>query len=116
MKEQDIQNAILDWLRMHGAWAERINSGTQVITGQNGKQRIFRGARKGTADILACWPGGLFCAIEVKKPGNTTSPEQDLFLQQINDCGGLAVVAYSTEDVENALRERIEQCQQNGKK
>lgn len=111
MKEQDLVNAILDWFHLHGAWAMRVNSGTQVLEDHQGKRRIFRGAPKGTSDILACWPGGLFMAVECKMPGNTTTPAQDDFLATIRDIGGLAVVAYSIDDVETAIRERIEQCQ-----
>jgi hypothetical protein len=111
MSEQDLVNMILDWFHIHGAWAERINSGTQVIEDKTGKRRVFRGAKKGTSDILACWPGGLFMAVEAKLPGNKPTPAQELFLAQIRDIGGLSVVAYSIDDVENAIKERIRQCQ-----
>jgi hypothetical protein len=109
VSEQDLVNAILDYLHLNGAWAERINSGTQVIEAANGKRRVFRGAKKGTADILACWPGGLFMAVEAKLIGNTTTPDQDLFLETIRDAGGLAIVAYSVDDVEAAIRKRIQE-------
>jgi len=110
VSEQDLVNAVLDWFHIHGAWADRANSGTQVIEGPQGR-RVFRGMKKGTSDILACWPGGLFIAVEAKMPGNKPTPEQEQFLAHIHDCGGLAVVAYSVDDVENAIRERIRQCQ-----
>lgn len=111
MSEQALVNKILDWFHAHGAWADRINSGTQVIDIPGQRRRVFRGCKKGTSDILACWPGGLFMAVEAKMPGNKPTPEQERFLEHIREIGGLAVVAYSVDDVENAIRERIRQCQ-----
>lgn len=107
MKEQDLVNTILDWLRSHGAWAIRVNSGSMPIEQANGRRRIFRGAPSGTPDIIACWPGGLMMGIECKMPGNKPTPLQAATLDTIRDADGLAVVAYSVEDVESALRERI---------
>lgn len=111
MKEQDLVNSILDWLRSHGAWAIRVNSGSMPIEQANGSRRIFRGAPAGTPDIIACWPGGLMMGIECKMPGNTATPLQAATLAGIRETGGLAVVAFSIDDVEKAIRERIEECQ-----
>jgi hypothetical protein len=46
---------------------------------------------------------GRFLAIEVKRPGNKASPEQQQFIDTINEAGGLAFVARSVEEVERAL-------------
>lgn len=111
MTEQDLVNAVLDWLHLHGAWAIRVNSGGKQVENVNGQRYFIRMAPPGTPDIIAIWPGGLGMAIECKMPGNKPTDIQAATLQQIHDCGGLAVVAYSVDDVENAIRERIEECQ-----
>jgi hypothetical protein len=105
MKEQDLVNAILDFLRVNGAWAIRVNSGGKQVENEKGQRHFIRMAPAGTPDILACWPGGLFMGIEVKLPGNTATPIQQATLQIIRDAGGLAVVAYSVEDVREAFKE-----------
>jgi hypothetical protein len=47
---------------------------------------------------------GRFLAIEVKRPGNKPTPEQQQFIDTINEAGGLAFVARSVEEVDNTLR------------
>lgn len=110
MSEQDLVNTILDWLRYHGAWAVRINSGAVPIESEHSR-RLIRMAPAGTPDILAIWPGGLGIAIEAKLPGNKPTAIQATTIDQIRETGGLAVVAYSIDDVEQAINERIRQCQ-----
>jgi len=111
-REQDLVNDIIDWFVWHGAWAERINSGTQVIEDHAGKRRVFRGAKKGTSDILACWPGGLFIAVEAKLRGKKPKPEQNAFLARIREIGGLAIVAYSPQDVEREIKTFIDKLRE----
>jgi hypothetical protein len=60
---------------------------------------------KGSADILGCLPGGRFLAIEVKAPDGRLSPEQREFLADIRGLGGIAIVARSYRDIEEAVRE-----------
>ena len=111
MSEQDLVNAILDWFHLRGAWAIRINSGGKPVSDKKGGRYFIRMAPAGTPDILAIWPGGLGVAVECKMPGNKPTEIQTITLQRISECGGLAIVAYSIDDVETAIRERIEQCQ-----
>jgi Holliday junction resolvase len=111
MSEQAIVNQILDWLHMNGAWAIRINSGGKPVENAKGQKHFIRMAPAGTPDIIACWPGGLMMGIECKVPGKEPTDIQAATLQQIRDIGGLAVVAYSSDDVEAALKERMELCQ-----
>jgi hypothetical protein len=60
---------------------------------------------KGSSDILGLLPGGRFLAVECKAPDGRLSPEQRQFLADIKAQGGLAVVARSYRDIEEALRE-----------
>jgi Holliday junction resolvase len=105
MKEQDLVNAILDFLRVNGAWAIRVNSGGKQVENEKGKRHFIRMAPAGTPDILACWPGGLLLAVEVKVPGNKPTALQLATLEAIRQAGGLAVVAYSIDNVKEAIEE-----------
>lgn len=107
-KEKDIQTQILDWLRLHGAVAIRINSG--AFSGvHNGKKRFVRmNDTPGCSDILAC-VGGTFVAIEVKKPGGRTDAKRALmqqsFLEGVSRAGGVGVIVESLQQLEEALKE-----------
>jgi hypothetical protein len=46
---------------------------------------------------------GRFLAIEVKRPGGKATPEQQQFIDTINQAGGLAFVARSVEEVEKYI-------------
>lgn len=55
------------------------------------------GAR-GVPDILGIYQGSLL-GIEIKTATGKPSPEQERFIQNINDAGGIAFVARSVDDV-----------------
>jgi hypothetical protein len=99
--ENDIKNACLAWLRLHGFIAIRVNNG--AVTGEhNGKTRFLRFTdTPGVADILACSPKGRFVAVECKAPGKkkNLSLTQQSFLDNIRDAGGIAIVAESIDDL-----------------
>jgi len=70
--------------------------------------KIWQGAMsfKGIADILGVLPpDGKFLAIEVKRPGRKPTERQRQFLEQVEAAGGIALVAYSVEDVAKKLKE-----------
>lgn len=100
-REQGLMNAIVDYLRLRGCVAIRINSGAIPVEGEGGR-RLIRLADKGTSDILCCYRG-LFVAIETKIGSNTPTPAQEAFLADVRRAGGVAIVAYSIEDVERGL-------------
>lgn len=66
---------------------------------------------RGVADILGVLRGGRLLAIEVKAEKGRLSPEQKLFLDQVNAAGGKAFVARSIEDVERELNPKEERVQ-----
>jgi hypothetical protein len=109
MSENDIVQAIIQYITMLGGVAIRVNSGMRLTQDSNGSTRVFRGAPKGTSDVLFCYRG-LFVACEVKTRTGKTSPEQEEFLQRVREAGGMGIVARSIDDVEAALRERIALC------
>lgn len=105
--EKAIQNDILEWLRLNGAVAVRVNSG--AFAGEhNGRKRFVRmNDTPGCSDILAC-VGGVFVAIEVKRPGGKTdalrAAKQQAFLDDVRRAQGIGIVATCIEDVAEALR------------
>ena len=103
--EKGTQKAILQWLRLHGAFAVRVNTGATKI----GERFVRFNDTVGCPDILCCWPGvqyssGIFVGIEVKRVGGRLRPEQAACLDAIRKAGGLAFVARSVDDVAAALR------------
>ncbi len=102
--ETDLVRAIRDLLTLRCALSIRVNAGVQVIEDENGKRRIFRGAEKGTSDIIAC-VRGVFIAIEAKMPGNKPTQAQLDFLERVRQAGGVGIVAYDVETVNNLVDE-----------
>jgi len=105
--ERDIQKVILDWLACEKIFAWRSNTGA-VAADYKGKSRFMRFGPKGQSDILGLIPqaDGRFLAIEVKRPGQQATEEQQRFLNRINDAGGLAFVAHSLEECQAEFSDR----------
>lgn len=101
--EHDIQNAIIQLITVKGGVAIRVNSGSIVVKDIHGT-RVFKGADKGTSDIIALYRK-VFMAIEVKRPGRQPTPEQAAFLNQVIESGGIGIVAYSHDDVLDVLEQ-----------
>jgi Holliday junction resolvase len=66
--------------------------------------KVITASKKGVPDIIGSYKG-VFIAIEVKTPTsmNNVSPLQQYNLKKINDTGGYALVAWSTDAVEEML-------------
>ena len=110
-KEKDVQRQCLDYLRLRGAVALRINSGAMAGT-HKGKQWFMRfNDTPGCSDILACVPLsddgagvlGRFLAVEVKGPKGRLRPNQAAFLDSVRAAGGLAICVKSLDDLIAAL-------------
>jgi len=101
--EKDIQRQIVDYLRLKKiyCWVNKTTGTFDPI------KQIYRAGTtfKGVSDILGILPGGKFLAIEVKMGHNTASPEQKDFIENINQKGGLAFIAYSLDEVIKVLKE-----------
>lgn len=103
-REAEIQRAILELLRVLAIPAWRQNSGAFVLNVGQGKPRFFRAGVKGNSDILACLPpSGKLLALEVKRPGNKLTLEQDAFLTAIAHAGGIGAMVTSPKDVMELL-------------
>jgi len=81
--EGKIKKEICDFLRANGAYVFCP---------------VQRGMGAATLDILACWRGW-FLAIEVKVPGKKPTKRQQFVAKEISKAYGVALVAYSVEDV-----------------
>jgi hypothetical protein len=116
--EGKLQKSIIAWLEVHGCVAIRVNSGLMKLGGQEVKDEkgkvfskyptrfIRMNSASGCSDILACVPckdGARFAAIEVKTGSNPLSANQENFLWRITRSCGIAFVARSLKDVEEAL-------------
>ena len=88
MLEQKVQKKIIDFLNDIGAWSCKIISSNKA----------------GTPDILACHQGK-FLAIECKSVKGKPSEIQKYQISQIEQAGGIAVVAYSINDVKRIIHE-----------
>ncbi len=66
------------------------------------KQFQTLGSPLGIADILGIYQGKML-AIEIKAPRGKLSFHQERFLQIIREQGGIAILAYSVEDVIKGL-------------
>lgn len=101
LKESDLQKQILDYLRLKGYLAFKHHS--TGFTVRSGKVMAFKYGHKGIADIIGTTKNGIFFAIEVKMPKKKLSPDQEKFLEKVNKSNGIAIVAYSLDDVSEIL-------------
>ncbi len=65
----------------------------------SGRSNFIKLAHAGTADITGCSPSGKFIAIECKIGKNKPTDLQNAYLEEIRKRGGIAIVAYSLDDV-----------------
>jgi hypothetical protein len=101
LKEQDIQRGIIEYLLLKKYVIFKHHStGTTV---RNGETVYLRYGDRGISDLIGCSPTGQFIAIEVKKPGGRPTPEQLEFISRVNANGGKGFVAFSLDDVIEAL-------------
>jgi VRR-NUC domain len=112
-KETDLVRAVLDWLALRRIKAWRTNN-TGIFDPIKKVYRTFQGLR-GVSDILGIVPQtvdlqgervtfGNFLAIEVKRPGESLREDQEAFLQEIRERGGIGICVRSLGDLEQALK------------
>jgi len=96
-KEQDIQRAIIEYLRLKRFVVFKHHSTGSTV--RENKAVFFRYGDKGISDLIACSPTGRFVAVEVKKKGGRATPEQLEFLRKVRKAGGIGILAFSIDDV-----------------
>lgn len=95
--EQNIQKAIIDYLRIKKYVVFKHHSTGSTI--RNNQAVFFKHGDRGISDIIACSPKGQFVAIEVKKKGGKVSEDQHAFIKAVILNNGLAFVAHSIDEV-----------------
>ncbi len=117
--EKEIQDSILEYLKMRGVFCWRQNTGG--MAGEHkGKKWFVRFGYPGVADIIGILPqkclltphddivscgriAGTFLAIEVKRPGAKQADSQIEFQRQVETHGGIYILATSVDEVRRAL-------------
>jgi hypothetical protein len=97
-RELMLQRAIWQYLTIKGVFCWICEQ--PLIPGRG--RKMYHHSSKGVSDILGI-VGGRPLAIEVKVGSNTPTDQQNEFLDQFQEAGGIAFVAYSIGDVEEAL-------------
>lgn len=91
-EEKKVENKIKRYLDSLGAYYLKVHGSAYQPAG--------------TPDILAC-VNGRFIGIEVKKPtGGVVSDLQKLKLKQIENAGGVGIIARDVSDVSVSLKRR----------
>jgi hypothetical protein len=96
--EGALLNLVMDWLAAERIFALRMNTGAVKID-----KRFLRFGVPGLSDILA-FPSGRPVWIECKAPKGRQSELQKSFQDQVVGEGHIYVLAYSLDDVIEALR------------
>ena len=103
MKESDLLHAILLVAPTFGARLMRNNNG--VLRDVRGNY-VKYGLAIGSSDLIG-WTmidgRAIFTAIECKLPGKRPTAQQQQFLDAVTAAGGIAAVAYSVKDVQDAI-------------
>ena len=101
LTENQIQSQILNWLEAHKIFHWRQNTGAvrKRYEDKNGQQKDYfiRFGFPGISDILGCHRGRLF-AVEVKRPGNKATADQQNFLRNVVKSGGVGMVCRSLDE------------------
>jgi hypothetical protein len=107
LKESELQNLIIAWLRTQGIFCWRNNS-TGVWDGSTYRSQNGVGHLNGVSDILGIFNGKLL-AIEVKNSIGRVSEDQNEFIKNVLAHGGHAIVARDL----NTVKEYIECLKKN---
>ena len=87
-----------------GAWAGKIIERTNSRVVLMEPYWVKFGLCVGSSDLIGWRVGtGQFVALEVKQPGLIATPEQAVFIRNVNAGGGIAAVVHSPEEALSVL-------------
>jgi hypothetical protein len=107
MKESQLLSYTLKrcWAERSWLTVDRINAGQVMVSNSYGVKRPFKGAKKGTADIIGFFaPYGRFLALECKT-GTKQSAEQIEFEKDVKAKGGEYFVIHNAEELDAVLKQ-----------
>lgn len=116
--ENAIQNSIIEYLRLKGLKAYRLNN-APIFDARRGTFRAaHKYAARGISDIF-CYgesglPKGTFGFIEVKTISGGVSGQQKEFLCGIASGGGTAILARSLTEVMDVMAKQVEPDPETG--
>jgi len=97
--ENALQKACLEFLKLKGCLAWRNNTGAV-----KSDKRFIRYGHPGSGDVFAVVPPhGRFLSIECKAGKNKPTAKQVEWANEVRTFGGVAIVAYTLDDVHDAL-------------
>jgi hypothetical protein len=98
--ERDVLAAVLKLLRLHPrvAWAHRMNVFAMKVA-----DRYVKAGFRGMADITGQLKDGRRLEVEVKRPGERMTPEQEVFLTVVRSHGGVALCVHSIDELATEL-------------
>jgi hypothetical protein len=64
-------------------------------------------AHRGVSDLFGVLPGGRAFACEIKRPTGNIRPAQWVFLENVREAGGLAMVVTSVEELRDYFSEYV---------
>lgn len=104
MSEQVLMKQIMIAVSEHGGRVWRNNSGAY----KDAKGHFIRYgvASPGGSDLIGYTRRGQFLAIEVKYGRTAVTSEQRRFVESVRAAGGVGVIAYTIEDVLEALERK----------
>lgn len=88
--EARLQRRIQQYLKSEGVFVFKVHGSEFMLAG--------------LPDLIACLDG-FFLGIEVKMPGNSTSPRQDYVHELISNSGGVVIVVSSVGEVRDFVEE-----------
>ena len=89
----NLTNAILRLLNLSG-WKAWRNNTVGIWDANKGIYRRNKNTLKGVSDIIGFnRKTGQFIGIEIKTGKDSISPEQILFLKEVNESGGIGMIA-----------------------
>jgi len=104
MKESDIYLPAIRWLCGQPKTKAWIHWNNAIYLPKPGIWKRKKGHEDGIPDILGVKNGRPF-AFEVKRPGNKPTQAQINWMQRFTECGGIAYVVNTLEDIECAWSE-----------
>ena len=96
--EGELKLAICQYLESRG-YVFWVNSAPWI----RGRKATSRYASIGVADVIGLTGAGRLFAVEVKAKGGKVAPHQARFLERVQVSNGIAVVAYTLENVSSVL-------------